>query len=284
MAISPCVCFSCAPNWTQLPELQVTTNPAMTKVPKDVWLHEVFKRLDKAALLKAAQMCKHWRYAATLYYKLAENTLRGAGCFKPLLKDFEASRHVIFMDVSSSMNQDGSRENALEIFKEITGQIRSAIAVNGLYVCKFAEKPAVRHFEDAVKAEKFLHEQSKLPDGTQLSAAVDAVYDKILKRENKKETHFYILSDMQMQHDNALNAKVFNTEKLSVLNKKVTFHYYPTKTAENPVLNETGKQYELVKDNPVPGLEKKVSDCIEVKFYGYHTKKAIIAPEVIPLD
>ncbi len=78
---SPCVCFSCVPKWTQLPELKVE-NQAMKRVPKDIWLEVFFKRLDKATLLLAAQVCKHWRYAATHNYKLAENTLRGVGCFR----------------------------------------------------------------------------------------------------------------------------------------------------------------------------------------------------------
>lgn len=285
MAISPCVCFSCMPKWSHMPELDVDKSDTVThRVPKDVWKEVIFKVMDRATLLLASRVCKHWRYAAAKYYTLAENTLRGAGCFRPLIENFEASRHIIFMDVSSSMNVGNCKSNALQVFTQITGQIGSAIAVNGLYICKFANAPEIRFFVNAAQGEKFLTEKSELPDGTMFSTAVDAVYDKVLKSENKKETHLYVVSDMMMEHDNALNDRIFNATKISTLARKITFHYYPVKSSDNPALKPTNDQFKLIKDKNIPGLERKYSDSIDLKFYDFHVKKSVETPVVVVQD
>ncbi len=265
MSTPICQCIPCYVGRASYP-ITTAEEASVTQYLPTEMLHYLFRYFDTNSLLRCSLTCTRWRFVATAI--LAKNSVDRAystPCFQPFYDDFYASRHLFILDVSPSMSVGMRKENARIIYDKITQFIEPVIKKRGVYVCKFGLTSLLRYYNTSQRAKKFVDTASKLPTGSNLSAAVEAVVNTILEKNSSDNSHVHIISDMEV----VLDESILSSDDLHALPSKITFHYYDAaKNPESDFLKRIQSSYVKLKDALVTEPVKRYSDSVEFRFYG----------------
>ena len=273
MSVQMCQCIPCYLD-RALDTDSIAEKDSVTQLLPLEMVETVFTYLDINDVLHVSGVCKRWRFvAATIYTKTQPERLYSTPCFQPFYNDFYASQHLFIFDVSSSMNTNQRKENALIQYNKISQFIAPVIERGGVYIRKFASEFLLKYFATSEEATAFIGTNSKLRDGSKLSGAVIAVIEKIaLINDPSKNSHVHIISDMEVTFDEA----ILSRPELHAGRSKITFHYYDaSKNPENDFLKRIEAAYLSQKDSLIvdevndvqPENKKRFSDSVELAFY-----------------